>query len=149
MNLKLSVAKTLAPVVALLLVVLFVPQLHAGPPQIGEPSAAAGWWSSLNPTQWKMPSLRWPTSKAKSEKAEPKKEKTPSPLAGVSRQMGRTWDKTKQTLNPKNLLPKSDKPASRTARDEESQGWGGWFAKQEEPQKIETINDFLRQPAPY
>ncbi|WP_153557345.1 hypothetical protein [Roseimaritima sediminicola] len=123
--------------------------LEAGPPLVAEESGSSTWMTPLSPTTWKLPALPWSSSE---KKPAARTSSEPGLFTSMSRQLGRGWEKTKQTLNPKNLMPK-DEP-TRTARrrkaePQEERFWSGWFAANEEPQKIETINDFLRQPLPY
>ncbi|WP_068131632.1 hypothetical protein [Roseimaritima ulvae] len=121
---------------------------HAGGPLISDSSESSNWLAPLNPSQWKLPQLRWPTSDrpASARKAA---DKDPGMMANMSQSLGKTWQKTKETLNPKNLMPAAGNAKPKTRKAEKESVWSGWFAAKEEPQKIETINDFLRQPSPY
>lgn len=119
-------------------------QAHAGGPQISDSSTSSNWLAPLNPSHWKLPQMRWPTTNR-----QPSDNKEPGVMANMSQSLGKTWQKTKETLNPKNLMPGADKPKAKTRKAEKESVWSGWFTAKEEPQKIETINDFLRQPSPY
>ncbi len=130
--------------VALLILLGCSSQALATGPQISDSDGVSSWLAPLNPTQWKMPQLRWPTTSR-----QPARDKQPGMMASMSQSLGKTWQKTKETLNPKNLVPGADKPKHTTRKTEKESVWSGWFTAKEEPQKIETINDFLRQPSPY
>ena len=73
--------------------------------------------------------------------------KSDSMFSGISRSVSRGWKSTKKMFQPPSLWPASQPGNSRQGSDEGF--WTSWFPADPEPRKIETVNDFLRQPQPY
>lgn len=122
-------------------------------PIIDESNAVGRWMSAANPMNWQLPGSERSTSRSAGTKAKAsKKNQEPGLFSGMSQSVSRGWSRTKQTLSPSRWMPgsgDSGKSAKnhRNARDSDG-GWASWFAAKEEPQKIETVGDFLRLPMP-
>lgn len=111
---------------------------------------------TLNPTNWKMPQFfKMPKFSgilpAREEKARIRKKKD-SLVDEVSKTASRSWAKTKETLNPKNLNPIRFMPASAkkpsNQKPKEPGFFGSLFAPDPQPQRPGTVNDFLGQKKP-
>ncbi len=122
----------------------------AGPPFINDSSNGSSWTSNLNPANWKLPKPPWSSEPARIKK------KSPGMMSSANQAAKNGWQKTKNALNPAKMFPSSSKSSSgsssssqpSTISDESKPGFfGGMFSK-EEPKKINTVNDFLKQPMP-
>ena len=123
----------------------------AGPPFINDSSKGSSWTSNLNPTNWSWPKPPWSGEPARIKK------KSPGMMSSANQAAKNGWNKTKNALNPAKMFPSSSKSSSSssssssqpsTISDESKPGFfGGMFSK-EEPKKINTVNDFLKQPMP-
>ncbi len=85
----------------------------------------------------------------------PKDSNKPSMYQRMSGTTKRWWDNTTDFLNPFNDAPPPKKPEStnwwRVEENppEKSKGWfSGLWQPEEKPKKLETVNDFLKQPMP-
>ena len=122
-------------------------------PIIDESTAVGRWMSAANPMNWQLPGSERSTRSSAHPKAKASEKNQESGLfSGMSRSVSRGWARTKQTLAPSRWMPgsgNSGKSAKnhRSTRDSDG-GWANWFAAKEEPQKIETVGDFLRLPMP-
>ncbi|QDS94048.1 hypothetical protein FF011L_28250 [Roseimaritima multifibrata] len=122
------------------------PVAVGAPPQIGDASPAEKWVASLSPSNWKLPTWSSTDKPSKKKTAKPAQKSTANQ---ISQSVGRGWQKTTAVMNPMNLFP-STSTAVKSEEDADSPGFfERWFTPPEEPKKIETINDFLRQPSPY
>ncbi|MEX0824707.1 MAG: hypothetical protein WD119_00995 [Pirellulaceae bacterium] len=117
---------------------------HAEPPRIGGTSPFAEALGPLNPTRWSMPKISLPG--VGSEKRVIRR-KSDNVFDGFSKSVSRGWTKTKNALDPSPLWSSSTPRSSQ--RDQEPGFWTKLFSSDPEPKKIETVNDYLRQPRPY
>lgn len=118
--------------------------VHAEPPRVGESNPIADAFAPLNPARWSMPKV--PLPGMGSEKPVIRR-KSDGMFDGFSKSVSRGWAKTKNALDPSPLWTPS-KPRS-SQRNEQPGFWTRLFTSDPEPKKIETVNDFLRQPHPY
>jgi hypothetical protein len=108
----------------------------SGPPKIGGSSsgASSSWAAPLNPLNWSLPS-------------------PPAVWNGVTRQTRSAWRGTQRALSPLNPFARSSGTPSANSRPAASNNeggfWSGLFGPAEEPRRVETVNDFLRQPQPF
>lgn len=117
---------------------------YADGPRIGGPSPLGEALAPLNPTRWSMPKFSLPGTG--SEKRVIRRE-SDSMFDGFSKSVSRGWNKTKTALDPSPLWTSSE--PKKANRDQEPGFWTKLFTSSPEPKKIETVNDFLRQPHPY
>ncbi len=108
----------------------------------------------LNPMNWKMPKM--PTFQqvmpSTDEKTRIKKKKN-SLVTEVSETANRSWNKTKQVLNPKRLLPSNlFAPKPETPQPPEVKQVGFFESllnpSLKKPQQNDSVNDFLKQDKP-
>ncbi|MCG8650909.1 MAG: hypothetical protein MI861_13810 [Pirellulales bacterium] len=107
---------------------------------------------TLNPANWKMPSMKMPKFSsilpARDEKARIKKKKD-SLMDEVTQTASNSWRKTKETLNPKKLNPvrffsASAKTPSTKTRDKKPGFLGSLFQPKPQPAaQDQTVTDFL------
>jgi hypothetical protein len=134
--------------------------LQAGPATADrpvEPSPVQRVSRTLNPANWRMPSfLKMPDFRgmlpAKEDQTRIRKKKN-SLVDDVSKTASQSWQRTKQTLSPKNLNPIRFMPAStksaRPAKPADSPGFfGSMFSSPREPSRPTTVTDFLGQEKP-
>jgi len=96
----------------------------------------------------KMPSMSLPKLALPGLGSEKRviRRKSDSMFSGVSRSFSRGWQSTKKIFQPPQVW--SGSTSGKTAKGDDG-FWANWFPVDREPQKIETVNDFLRQPQPY
>lgn len=115
--------------------------LLAGPPMIAEDDRdlfqTPDWMKALHPSNWKLPEWR----------SSPPKRREKGPMDAFRKRIGMTWQKTKETLDPRRLMPDSDRGVVK--KNDSNSGWRSWFAPEPEPEPIRTATDFLRQPRTY
>ena len=109
--------------------------------------------SGLNPMNWKLPNFR-EMLPAQEEKARIKKKKD-GLFDEVTQTASRSWNRTKEVLNPQKLNPVNFFPASaRTPSSKQTEKaepgfFRSLFAPAEEPADDNaTVTDFLRQSRP-
>jgi hypothetical protein len=110
-----------------------------------KPSSDSVWsrtGRALNPMNWTMPKMDLFT---RQEPARIKK-KDSSVFKSVSRKTSQTWNKTKETLDPRNLIP--EQPKTKQSKTEESPSFFSSMFKPQapEPKQPMTTNEFLAQP---
>lgn len=140
---------------ALVVVAFALCSSAASADEVIRPSPVARAASTLNPTNWRMPQfLKMPKFSgifpAKEEKARIRKKKD-SFVDEVSQTASRSWQRTKETLSPKNLNPIRFMPASakKPSKSNDEPGFfGSLFAPPTQPKNAETVNDFLGQAKP-
>lgn len=108
----------------------------------GKSSSSGSWMPDWKMPQWKMPSWKapkMPWSKNQSRASSYSRNNT-STWQKMSRSTKRWWAKTAEALDPypepKSAPTYEDTPKKST--------FASWF-KKEEPKKIESVNDFLKQ----
>ncbi len=100
---------------------------------IASSSQSKSWWP-----EWKMPKMPWTTAKKSPANSYTRRE--PSRWQKMSKTTKRWWNKTADILDP---YP-DPKPASQTQSDKPL--FGEWFGAKKEPNKIENVTDYLKQP---
>lgn len=145
-------------VVLILLGLIVAPPVQAGPPKIGD---STGSWSS-GKSFWKLPS--WPWSKKNTAKTVSKKSASSSEPSfiratrnglnsvwtGTKRATSSAWETTKYVLRPYDPPAPTKKTAVRKPTNDQGDGfWASLFGPSTQPNKPETVNDFLKQPTPY
>ena len=113
--------------------------------------------SGLNPMNWQMPKLKMPTmstflpSKDEKERVITKKD---SLVDEVSMTAKKSWQRTKDTLNPMRLIPAGFRQDSQTtpAPATATKQQGGFFSnlfspfpKSADEDATQSVNDFLKQ----
>ena len=107
----------------------------------------------LNPMNWKMPKV--PTFQqvmpSKEDKTRITKKKN-NLMTDMKQTASKSWNKTKDVLNPKRLLPTNlfaAKPeATQPQRDVKQVGFFESLLRPQPPQKTDSVNDFLKQKRP-
>jgi len=108
--------------------------------------------SGLNPMNWQMPNFR-DMLPAQEEKARIKKKKD-GLFDEVTQTASRSWNRTKQVLNPQKLNPvnffpaSARTPSSKQTKKAEPGFFRSLFTAAEEPNDNATVTDFLRQSRP-
>ncbi|MCS7470343.1 hypothetical protein NZK35_27150 [Stieleria sp. ICT_E10.1] len=123
------------------------------PPLPGNPLTRM--MSGLNPMNWQMPKLKMPTmstflpSKDEKERVITKKD---SLVDEVSMTAKKSWQRTKDTLNPMRLIPAGFRQDSQAAPAPAAKQQGGFFSnlfspfpKSEDDEVNRSVNEFLKQ----
>ena len=121
----------------------------------------SGWTAGLwKPWQnWKMPDLSLPTVPTPDWSLPKPKEPgfVKSTRVGIKKVWDGTkrttrnaWETTKHALRPYDEpSPKSARASAKSSADADTGFWANLFGGASEKKKESTVNDFLRQPAPY
>ncbi|WP_147868756.1 hypothetical protein [Stieleria maiorica] len=111
--------------------------------------------SGLNPMNWQMPKLKMPTmssflpTKQEKDRVITKKD---SLVDEVSTTAKKSWQRTKDTLNPMRLIPAGFRQNSQTTPAPQAKQQGGFFSnlfapfpKSADEDTSHSVNDFLKQ----
>ncbi|QDV44584.1 hypothetical protein Enr13x_44520 [Stieleria neptunia] len=111
--------------------------------------------SGLNPMNWQMPKLKMPTMSTflpTSDEKERVITKKDSLVDEVSTTAKKSWQRTKETLNPMRLIPAGFRQDSQTSPAPEPKQQGGFFSnlfspfpKSEDEEVNRSVNEFLKQ----
>ncbi|WP_442505972.1 hypothetical protein SH528x_004791 [Novipirellula sp. SH528] len=100
--------------------------------------------SGLNPMNWKMPNFK--SMLPGQDDTVRIKQKKDGLVSDVTQTASRSWQKTKEVLNPRRLLP----APSATPKDDSPGFFASMFgaksAAETETDKVATVSDFLAQP---
>lgn len=123
------------------------------PPLPGNPMTRM--LSGMNPANWTMPKLKMPTmstflpTKQEKDRVITKKNGL---VAEVSDTAKKSWQRTKDTLNPMRLIPAGFKQNAQTAPATPEAQQGGFFSslfapfpKSDDADTKPSVNDFLKQ----
>ncbi len=122
------------------------PELGAEPP-----SPMAGMFSNLNPANWTMPDFKGMLP-GREEKARIV-EKKDGLFTEVRKTASTSWSRTKEVFNPQKLNPVNFLPASSRTASPAQEAKPGFFKSlftpaPPEPERVETVQDFLKQSRP-
>ncbi|TWU21023.1 hypothetical protein Pla52o_40550 [Novipirellula galeiformis] len=106
-------------------------------------------FSGLNPMNWKMPNFK-SVLPGQDETARIK-EKKDGLVSDVSATASRSWQRTKEVLDPRRLSPSNWLPAQSESPQSESPGFfsslfGGKAEAEADSERVATVGDFLAQP---
>lgn len=104
----------------------------------------------LNPANWKMPKLKMPTmdkflpTKSEKDRVITKKDGL---VQEVSKTAKKSWQRTKDTLNPMKLIPVGFRQNQQTTPAPKKEGgfFSGLFGPKEEAAPTSSVTDFLKQ----
>lgn len=114
---------------------------------------SGGFAKGLNPMNWKMPEFKMPSFKTMMPGAQEQDriiEKKDGLMSEIGKSASNSWQRTKKSLNPMNVLPIGNKSNVQTMEKKEPGFFSRFFSPPAKKGDSGTMTDFLKldRPAP-